>query len=540
MNKALTPLLLFPLLCGCSSIPEVLNKDLVDANLAELDSVNLGQASVDELPGLKGYLDDGYSIYLSSNFHHGSLVLSDGNRYYFYSGYSDSLFGGEVIPVYNLTGVYDIALNDLTGYVAFIEDGLGSEYFYDAYGNHLCSYSIVETVYGYTCLADVEEKTLTLSVEVSSGVETHVYSYSTGVPVEVIGDGGSLVPEGLSDLSLAGLPGYYLYSNGRYAIVYNEDMEAVSQYSWPTEFGASSSYYAAGGNVISQRLIALPADSPDYDLYDKGVKYSLFSYCFSLKNGEFGEIDLNYLIERTGEVYNDAAGKPNFALVEIRDINRKSLDESARTVIADKEGKIVSDASGIAASSFIKTKSGNYFNLSTKVLYSSRLAPIASLSLYGTPEYEPGSGCFLFDKEDGVYVYSDSFERLGYYEGLSFLGDQFTLSSRLLSDGDYVYRLALNGAEPELERIVPSPVAGSSPNYSTQSLGNGVYAYYRQGETVWGVDLIDGNGKLATLDFESSFDIDSMGASSTPLGDNCFLLLNFGDGYEAYRVDFAS
>ena len=81
MNKALTPLLLFPLLCGCSSIPEVLNKDLVDANLAELDSVNLGQASVDELPGLKGYLDDGYSIYLSSNFHHGSLVLSDGNRY---------------------------------------------------------------------------------------------------------------------------------------------------------------------------------------------------------------------------------------------------------------------------------------------------------------------------------------------------------------------------------------------------------------------------------------------------------------------------
>ena len=227
-----------------------------------------------------------------------------------------------------MTGVYDIALNDLTGYVAFIEDGLGSEYFYDAYGNHLCSYSIVETVYGYTCLADVEEKTLTLSVEVSSGVETHVYSYSTGVPVEVIGDGGSLVPEGLSGLSLAGLPGYYLYRNGRYAIVYNEDMEAVSQYAWPTEFGASSSYYAAGGNVISQRLIALPADSPDYDLYDRGVKYSLFSYRFSLKNGEFGEIDLDYRIERAGEIYNDAAGKPNFALVEIRDINRKSLDES--------------------------------------------------------------------------------------------------------------------------------------------------------------------------------------------------------------------
>lgn len=540
MNKALTPLLLFPLLCGCSSIPEVLNKDLVDANLAEVSSPNIGQASLSGLPGLKGYLEDGYSIYLSSNFGQGSLVLTKDGRYYYYSGYADSLFGGDANPIYSGTALYEIALNELTGYVALIRDSFGAEVFYDAYGNRLCGYSISEVVNGYTCVADAQELTLTLTIYASSGSQTRVFSYASGTPVELAGDAFDAAPDGLFDLTEAGLPGYYLYSKGRYVIVYDEDMDPVSQYMMPTQFGVSSSFYAAGGIVISQRLSPLPEDASEFDLYDEGVKYALSSYRFSLKNGEFGKIKLDYLIEDTDGLYNDKGGKPNLALVDIRDIRNKSLDETSRTVIADREGKIVADVSSIAPSSFIKTKSGNYFNLSTKVLYSSRLAPIASLSLYGTPEYEPGSGCFLFDGDDGVCVYSDSFKRLAFYEDLSLLGESFTPSFRLLSDGSYIYTLDLTGKSPNLEMVSPSSVFGSSAPLSLQSLGNGVYGYYMQGESVFGLDLIDGHGKFASLDFPSSFDIDSMGASSTPLGDNCFLLLNFGDGYEAYRIDFAS
>lgn len=350
---------------------------------------------------------------LNYNIHteKGLLIIGDKNtELTFYS----LLIGKELLPTIPWSTNYDYIIHE-NYYVGFDLTIYKDHVYtcYDGYGNII--YSNSDNIKKVTYDKDPETNKLYCKVY-NNEVDFVTYEYMSNgkLNTEAIIDNKYNIGNKYEDLNLTNkyegleIDGYNFSLNLPNITVYKDNGKCKASYSLPYMLENTSSYYLADTSLIYQINQIIAPDSEDYDCYSSlsstsaKQKIKISTYKLDLLTGKNKEIKTNYILLDKGTVYKDKNGKTKYSLISAAIINKDKTISNYGEFLMDGNGKIVTNATGFAPTSFIKLENGNYYNLETKILYNSKLQVISNLNAI-KPTYVKGIGFIgVKDKKYGV------------------------------------------------------------------------------------------------------------------------------------------
>ncbi len=146
---------------------------------------------------------------------------------------------------------------------------------------------------------------------------------------------------------------YYLNRSAGSVSVYDKELELVSYWQLPLSASVSAMNVLSGGDVLVQAQKALPSDADDYDVYQGGSKYDLYSYLVNPANGKAKELELDYgigYVAAHGLMNEDGSdaesvtvdGVDNLALIAYI-VEKTFVESSAKLVVLGNDAKIKGD-----------------------------------------------------------------------------------------------------------------------------------------------------------------------------------------------------
>lgn len=446
-NLLLTALMSLTLAsCGAANDTSFNLKDwspkLIDQNLVDEDKLT---NNVVNYSGCIRKAFNSGEVYDASYAEYGLLVIktSDDKLGFYSLTYNDWL----VSPItWTYSNSYTISINSYVGYILYLKIG-ASYYCYDGLGNEIFADSAIKD---------------RIYIQQSSDGEEKIYcSYESTGTIKYYNEKGVLGATALSEDSNPhagdkfvdpGLTNTYEeieVDDYKFSIdlpivtVYDKDGDYKASYSVPYLLEMASGQFFAGTSLIYQVVNPVASDAKDYDLvtFSNGGpsyavvsnKYVVNSYKLDLLTGNNKEINLDYVIADEGEVFKDKNGETNYSLVPLVFIGKDKTTKNAGEYLVDDNGTIIANATGLEAKRFIKLNNGNYYNLSTKILYTSKLKVIAHLDNIN-PVYYRGigfvgsmNGKYGVVGEDGVISLAFEYDYINNY-----------------SSNDYVYAVQDN------------------------------------------------------------------------------------------------
>ncbi len=114
-----------------------------------------------------------------------------------------------------------------------------------------------------------------------------------------------------------------------------------------TEGVANAEMWSAGYNFFIQFTVELPQYEDDYDLImedgGEAVKYDLYTYSYSIKNGKVKEIkNFDYYVEGTAS-YEEGEEVKDYAILNVREIKNERLSMLPLVQSFDDKGKVYFD-----------------------------------------------------------------------------------------------------------------------------------------------------------------------------------------------------
>lgn len=439
---------------------------LIDENLVEYE--------LDSNIDYDGYDKSTFDIARLANTSHlsyGLLVVQDDyGKYGFYSLICDDYIYSSYSSGY--PNYYIARQNDYVGFILSIYHDNAYHYF-DGFGNEI--YSGESNINGVYIGEDADNQVYCYD---SYGTFKYYYNEdgslrktSFGNEQFQVGDkfGNPIISD---DFFGVKIDGYKFSIDYCFVSVYNEREVLKTSYILPNElFNSNASFYIAGKSLIYQVKMSVSDDAKDYDYSSSSGKYVFKSYKMDITTGKSKEIELDYLIgDSDYEPYKDKNGKDNYSLVDISLIGKSKILLPSERVLVNGKGKIIANAENFYPNRFIKLSNGNYYNLTTKVLYNKKLKVISYLSEYN-PIYCEGNGFVVSLGQNKVgFIDENGFVKVPFeYDTFS---PYFSKNSVFAIKGNETYRINLNSFNPEFV----------DKNENIINHNNGLYTIFNNGE----------------------------------------------------------
>lgn len=253
---------------------------------------------------------------------------------------------------------------------------------------------------------------------------------------------GHLFQVGWNDLSAFGLENHSLYiSNNGKVTTFKDGVELTS-------FNLEVNYNQVmliGNNIFYQKRLVLPEDTQDYTYYEGGNKIFLISKSVNILTGVEKEHNFNIVVDNYLPLYN-LAGQIAYNAITYREILSKRILDHQITRIVDQNMVFHDDISTIDVRSTLKLPNGNYYDVTSKLLYDREFKVITSLreaNAYFVPQQQVFVGTVQGKKGiidmDGVVQLQFEFDNIYVNDGQEKYGVKYYLATI----GNELYRVAL-------------------------------------------------------------------------------------------------
>lgn len=335
----------------------ILSKNIYSYNNDEFKEINFNKYNID------------FTSIVSQNLNYGCITVD--NEYGHYGVWS--LIKNQLIIPYaagnSITYIYDVYFG---AFIRVANINTETEAYYDMFGNQILqadSYYDVE-IYG-THVAEYdeffyEELSREYFINVSylttedyiHDVETYTRKkYSVNIETQVLtevlndnyayGEQYDEENEYYQDLSIYGLPGYYLDSDISLVTVYNsETNEKIASYTIP-QSNEIENITLMNGHIFYQISYQVNNLDTEYTYQINGLKYILKTVSIDLLTGESTILDVNYKIDSI-DYFKNTDGIIEYSIIEATPIESKVLAfEVSHQYVINSSGEIVANVDGI-------------------------------------------------------------------------------------------------------------------------------------------------------------------------------------------------
>lgn len=192
-----------------------------------------------------------------------------------------------------------------------------------------------------------------------------------------------------------GHAGYYMSSKDGLFTTFSGADNPVCTFSIPTSNDIVAGI--SGDYVYYQSIVETSDEAEEYSYIQNSKKYVLNSYKIDYMSGKKESMDLDYVFESLLQ-YKDKDGIYSYSLATIRPIEKGRVLGASKTTLMDKKLNFIQDVSNEHIDSFYKLSNGNYYNISTKILYNAELKPVVYLSALN-PTVDAENGLFWGEKD---------------------------------------------------------------------------------------------------------------------------------------------
>lgn len=364
-------------LSGCKeeNVPNVNLTKIIDKNIPEDTNVTTNE-TIEYINNNKSVVDNTKILRDYSNY--GLLVLeTELNFVGFYSlHYQKYLI--EPQSRSELTS-YDVYTDENVGY--FIKTNRKGTYtIYDSLGNIL---------YNSTKNVDVETTNVInneIYATISDGINNNYYKYMSDGKIssvvqlptetttpsdeeETLNRGDTFVTSEKIDLKDYGVKDRYLINSGKTYSILNKSNTILKSFNIPAN---AENVYLVGNSLIYQTFVV---DSLNPQIADQTLSKT---HSINLAKLEQNELDLSYIILNISKI-KDEKGIYKYGIATIIKQNNGKFETNSSIVLIDSQGRILEDLTKFKEpKAFIKIGE-NYYNTSTKIIYSNKLKEIVHL-----------------------------------------------------------------------------------------------------------------------------------------------------------------